>query len=94
MKTLADFKRAIQPGTKWEGFNHYYKSSLGVREISKVQSNSFAFKTVRDNGEVVDSWADFPKAKDIAFNEDGTVDIYGIWDGEKRLLLSYKEVTA
>ena len=91
MKTLADFKRAVKIGTKWEGFNHFYNSSFGIREVSKVQSNRFAFKTVTVNGEVCDSWSDFPKSKDIRFKEDGTVEIYGEWANEYRLILSYKQ---
>ncbi len=92
MRTLADFKRALTLGSKWEAYNHYYKASLGVREVSKVQSNSFAFKRVSDNGESVNSWCDFPKAKDIKFREDGTVEIYSEWCGGYQLLLSYKAV--
>lgn len=91
MKTLADFKRALRVGSKWEGFNHYYQSSLGVREVSKVQSNSFAFKIVDDKGEERNSWCDFPKAKDIKFKEDGTVEIYKEWCDGYQLLLTYKE---
>lgn len=88
MKTLADFKRALKVGTKWEGFNHYYQSSFGVRELSKVQSNSFAFKTVEGK----DSWIDFPKSKDIKFKDDGTVEIYKEWCDGYRLMISYKQV--
>lgn len=88
MKTLADFKRAMSVGTKWEGFNHYYNSSLGVRECSKSQTDSFAFRT--EKGE--NSWSDYPKAKDIKFLEDGTVEIYKTWHNEYRLMLSYKQV--
>lgn len=91
MKTLADFRRALKVGTRWEGFNHYYQSSFGVREVSKVQSNSFAFKNTKDNGEVSNSWSDFPKAKDIKFREDGTVEIYKEWVDGYRLMLTYKQ---
>jgi hypothetical protein len=91
VKTLADFKRALTVGSKWEGFNHYYQSSFGVREVSKVQSNSFAFKTINSKGEETNSWSDFPKAKDIKFKEDGTVEIYTQWCDGYRLMLSYKE---
>ncbi len=91
MKTLADFKRALKIGSMWEGFNHYYKTSLGIREVSKVQSNSFAFKTIKEGVES-NSWANFPKAKDIQFKDDGTVDIYTQWCGKYILMLSYKKI--
>jgi hypothetical protein len=92
MKTLADFKRALQPGTKWEGYNHYYKSSFGVREIASAMSTKFGFKHIRDDGTMTVSWCDYPKAGDISFKEDGTVNIYKQWQGERQLLLSYKQV--
>lgn len=83
MKTLADFKRAMKVGSYWTGFNHLYKSSLGLREVSKVQSNAFAF-LIPESGQ--NSWCDFPKAKDIEFGEDGSVNIYGKWRDEERVL--------
>lgn len=96
MKTLADFKRAIQIGTKWEGFNHLYKRTMGIREVSKVQSTRFAFRTVRETGEEVHSWTDFPKASDLVIREDGTVDIYFVcsYTKERKPMLSYKKVEA
>lgn len=92
MKTLADFKRALTLNSKWDCFNHFYGCSLGIREVSKVQNNSFAFKTLKDNQEEINSWCDFPKSKDIKFKEDGSVDIYCQWDGEYRLMLTYKKI--
>jgi hypothetical protein len=100
MKTLADFKRAMKVGTRWSGYNHLYKSNMGVREVSKVKSTSFAFRMQKDDGSFVDSWCDFPKAPNIEFMDDGTVNIYAETNyyfgsehnTERKLLLSYKQV--
>lgn len=91
MKTLADFKRRLKVGTKIETINHRH-GSFGVRPVSIVQSNSFALKTTRTNGELVDSWCEYPKAKDIEVTDENTVIIY--WgDGDKReAILTYKFV--
>ncbi len=88
MKTLADFKRRLTVGTQVET-NHLKLGSFGIRPISIVQSNSFAFKTTRD-GRLVDSWCEYPKAKDIEFIDKDTVRIY--WgEGDKREpILEYK----
>ncbi len=92
MKTLADFKRALQIGTKWEGYNCYNQQSLGIREVSIRRSERFAFRIINSAGEVRDSWCDFPKAKDIKFREDGTVEIWQMWSNEYQLLLTYKQI--
>jgi hypothetical protein len=81
MKTLQDFKKAIQIGKEIETI-HARLGSFGKRKISIVQSNSFALETVR-NGETVNSWCQYPKAKDIEFKNENTAVIY--WgEGEKR----------
>lgn len=76
IKTLADFKRAIKMGTKigcihhqhFNGFDEQkkavYKEMIHpVREVSIVQTNTFALKTTRSDNKVVDSYCEFPKAK-------------------------------
>lgn len=58
MKTVADFKRALKVGTKVHSIHHmcfggrdekgqpiWVDQDKGVREVSIVQSNSFALKT-------------------------------------------------
>lgn len=94
MRTLADFKRAIEVGTKWEGFNYLYNRSMGVREVSKVKSGKFSFRTIRESGEIVDSWMDFPKASEIEFKEGDMVTIYYIdsYTKERKPMMSYKKV--
>lgn len=76
MKTLADFKRALSVGSKWHTKLMKYGTDIGVRPVSKVRSNGVSFRTVRPNGEVCDSYLDFPKACNVKFREDGTVEIW------------------
>ncbi len=97
MKTLADFKRAMQVNTEWEAFNHLYQVSMGKRVISNVRTTKFSFRTIREDGEVVDSWCAFPTAGNIKFLEDGSVQIYGKkWinnnESVTALLLTYKKI--
>lgn len=88
MTTLADFKRAMKLGSVWKGFNHMLEREFSTRIVSIVQTNRFAFETQNPRGERVNSWCDFPKAKDLKF--DGRIaQIYGQWNGEYRLILSY-----
>lgn len=77
MKTLADLKRKMKIGSKWEAI-HFNGWSPGVREIAEVKTNKIGFKTVRENGEIVTSWVDFPKAKNILF-QNGWVEFWGDW---------------
>lgn len=77
IKTVADFKRELQIGRKVAGIWHvkivgrddekkviYADEELAIREVSIKQTNRFALKTTRTNGEVVDSWCDYPKASE------------------------------
>lgn len=48
----------------------YKDKDLGTREISIVQTTQVAFKTVRADGTVKDSWIGFPKVKEVIFNAD------------------------
>lgn len=110
MKTLADFKRRLKVGVRVDAIQHtcfagrtedgtviYKDWELGVREVSIVQSNSFAFKTVRTTGEVVDSWCEFPKASECKIEGD-TITIfeedYRVREGKKPMIpvLTYKFV--
>lgn len=77
IKTVADFKRELQVGRKVVGIRHttivgrdseqkviYTDEDLNIREVSIKQTNAFALKTTRINGEVVDSWCFYPKASE------------------------------
>ncbi len=81
IKTVADFKRGVKVGVKMGGTYHrefagrdekgnpFFKDKpLVVREVSIVQSNSFALQTTKANGEIQDSWCGWPKASDSKIN--------------------------
>ena len=89
MKTLADFKRKIKEGVQIETFNHYLNVSFGIRKVSIVQSNSFALETIKE-GEKVDSWCQYPKAKDIEFVDNNTACIFWQLRGQRTKVLTYK----
>ena len=82
MKSLAAFKRRLEVGKKLHTIHHGYgketdqEVDLGIREISIVQSNSFALKTKRVGGEEVDSWLEYPKAADCKFPDENTIEIW------------------
>ena len=83
MKTIADLKRKIQLGVKLDCYNHWFKESLGVREIGHVQSNSFAFITLKGTL----SWCNLPKKNEVVFVDDKTFNI--INPDNKELILTY-----
>ena len=67
IKTIADFKRAMIPGTYWEATHQYLEGrppekSLGVREC--VLNNSVGFGLRSASGEV--SHADWPKRTEFS----------------------------
>ncbi len=91
MKTLADFKKAVTIGSQWVVTRHQGKFTgerdaqgraiysavvMPPREVSIVQTNSFALKTTNTDGKVVDSWLQFPKAKDVKFLSEDSIEIY------------------
>lgn len=91
MKTIADFKKRLQVGTKVHTIYHQASAGRdeqgnlllknedkGVREISIVQSNSFALKTTRTDGKIVDSWSNYPKLKEVNFIDENTILIKSI----------------
>lgn len=72
IKNLSQFKKWLQKGNKIQFVENTIKPEMAngqIREVNKVQTNSF---TTLVNGK--DSWLDFPKAKEIKFNEDQTID--------------------
>lgn len=89
MKTLSDFKKRLKVGVKLQAIHHltfagrnengqaFYKDKdLGIREISIVQSNCFALKTERLNGDIVDSYCAYPKAKECSILDENTIQIF------------------
>jgi hypothetical protein len=82
MNSLAAFKRRLEVGKKLHTIHHGYgketdqEVDLGTREISIVQSNSFALKTKRVGGEEVDSWCYYPKSSDCRFPDKNTIEMW------------------
>lgn len=86
IKTLADFKKAIELGIKVHCTRHnvfagrdeknnilYKDEDLGIREISIKQTNAFALKTTRSDNTVVDSWCHYPKASNVKIENNKVV---------------------
>jgi hypothetical protein len=88
MKTIADFKRRLVIGAKVHTTFHQAGAGRdennnlvlkdedkGVREVSIVQTNSFAFKTTKADGTITDSWCNYPKSKEAIFINENTIQI-------------------
>ncbi len=106
MKNLSQFKKQVQLGVKMHAVNHtghtgerddqgmpiWKDIDLGIREISRVQSNSFALKTWKEGKqEWVDSWFQYPKAAECEYPGDNTVVVYETnRDGHRYKVLTYK----
>ena len=91
MRNLTDFKKRIKVGVMLETFNHNI-GNMGIRSVSVVQKNSFAFETKRPDGTVIDSWCDFPKSKDIEIVDENTITIYWEINAERKPILTYRFV--
>lgn len=104
MKTVSDFKKRLNVGVKLQATHHltfshrdengkviYKDKDLGIREVSIVQSNSFALKTPREVGVFVDSWCAYPKASECTFIDENTIQIFETdRDNVKFPVLTYK----
>ena len=112
MKTIAEFKRRIVKGAKIHTIYHlkfagrceetgemiYKDDDRGIREVSIVQTNSFALGTVQSGGNVIDSWCAYPKKDEIKFIDNDTVQIMDyIYNKKNEKLivpcLTYKFIT-
>lgn len=82
MKTLADLRRAMQPGTYWHTVNHCFKSDMGIRPVLSVHSWGVYFVTPHSKGGK--SRFDFPKAGDVEFSTDGKSATIFWGEGAKR----------
>lgn len=72
IKNLSQFKKWLETGKEIQFIENTIKPEMAggqIRTINKVQTNAI---TTLVNGK--DSWLEFPKASQIAFNEDGTID--------------------
>ena len=88
MKNLSDFKKQLKTGVKIKTTFHQASAGRdengqlilkdedkGIREVSIVQSNSFALKTEKQ-GKFVDSWCSYPKATECKIIDDKTIVVY------------------
>ena len=68
--TLAEAKRRVQVGTKLTLMEcPWMPWAVGQeREVTKVQTQQFALRLVRQDGSVVDSWVDWGKSSVFQFN--------------------------
>ena len=62
MKTFADVKRKMRPGTKWRCIHLFDNTDMGVRAVGKAQTNAVAFL----------KRLFWPKAKDIQIIDENT----------------------
>jgi hypothetical protein len=87
---FAQFKKLITLGTNVKAINHHpvLGKDFGIRKVSIVQTNSFALSTTLGDGNVVDSWLQYPKASEVIV-KDNTLYIYN--DEKKdKLILTYQ----
>ena len=71
-KTFAQLKRDLQLGVKIKMIKREVngkegKANTEEREISIVQSNAVAFKTLLNDGTFGNSWLYFPKASQVEY---------------------------
>ena len=71
-KTFAQLKRDLQLGTKIKMIKREVngkeeKAITEEREVTIVQSNAVAFKTLKPDGTVANSWLYFPKASQVEY---------------------------
>lgn len=81
MSALSKFKNHVKVGVDVDYVNHQYVGMDQIRKVEIVQTQKFAMGILRDDGEYVTSWMDFPKAKFLVENSGGS---FTIWrDPEK-----------
>lgn len=101
MKNLSEFKRRLKVGKKMKATRHQFlkienetleqKMDLGTRLVSIVQTNSFALQTTLQTGKTVNSWCDYPSAKQVKILDPDTIQFLEI-DKDKNLrpVLTYQ----
>lgn len=72
--SLASLKRAIQQGATIRVLDHWQPNLIGTtRKAVKVQTNGYWFYGPDHSGKSVRMWAEYPKAAELRFNQEGTV---------------------
>lgn len=88
-KSLAEFKRVLQINDKLNCTRHLYNPGVyPPREVSIKHTDSFALKTKKSNGQIVDSWCYYPKAKDCKVENNQLIILQ---NGEPYLTYSFAE---
>lgn len=76
-KSYAQLKRDLQVGKSLKLNYSIYEKYVGtIRKINFKQTNAITLKTIRDNGEVFDSWLDLPKSSNLVEYVDKTFKFY------------------
>jgi hypothetical protein len=70
MRTLADFRRAAVPGSRWESTNHLHPHASGLRIITKAGPKVLSYDATKADGAVVDGRMEIPKANAVRFEGD------------------------
>ena len=85
ISNVSQFKKALKDALVNKQDIHTLNTrfgDMGIRKLSIVQSNSFAFSTMKE-GKMTDSWCEFEKAANYEFDGSNIVKIF--WgEGEKR----------
>lgn len=85
MKTLAALKREAK-NFKWSMIHtnsFFFRNGIpeflkAYRKVTRVQADSIAFETIKD-GKISESWATFPKAKQVEIIEDSIFSPQSYW---------------
>ena len=91
INNLSQFKAALKAALANKQDIHTLNANvgdMGIRKLSIVQSNSFAFATPRD-GEIVNSWCQYEKAGNYEFNNSNVVKVFWGEGANRSLILTY-----
>jgi hypothetical protein len=92
INNLSQFKAALKAALLNKQDIHTLNANtgdMGIRKLSIVQSNSFAFATTKNDGEIVNSWCQYEKAGNYEFNNSNVVKIFCGEGANRRLILTY-----
>ena len=85
INNLAQFKAAIKAAFESKQDIHTlntHSGDFGIRKLSIVQTNAFAFVTSKE-GKIVNSWCSYEKAGNYEFSNNNVVKVF--WgEGDKR----------
>ena len=91
ISNLSHFKLALSQALKNKQDIHTVNTKMGdmgIRKLSVVQTNAFAFSTIKD-GKPVDSWCEFEKAANHEFNDSNVVKVFWGEGAKREHILTY-----